>query len=432
MKTKHKVFIVSAIAMALVAASIFNIAAEKLPQYRKIIVTRAARTTMGQTLNLKGYIEANAKQEINLSTSQKVSEVYIQEGQEVKAGDTLLKLDDSDIAFKLKSEQLSLIAAQNEWNELLKSEAKDKKDLMTAVTQAEIQYSNAADDFKAAQMKVEQNQKLFEAGFLTKDELDTSKKNLDRLEDAMQINEMQLEKAKDNLTGFADQRKKQLDKLRSNIELIKMNIENTNSKINISTKALITGKVVTCKLQGDQYPTTENSRILIYDMSSFVIPAYVKQNEAVQMQEGQKAVVTVKGLEHKKYEATVVDIEDTASLPQNGAQVPMVKVKVLIDKPDQNIKVGFETEVKIDLNIRTDVVAINFQGLVEDHNGNKFVYLFKDNKAERKLIKTGIEDGMLVEIVEGLIPGDQYILNPPERVQEQPSFKLWSWGYELQ
>ena len=313
----------------------------------------------------------------------------------------------------------------------MKSESKDKKDLAFSVTQAEMEYKNALDEFNYATIRYEDNQKLYAEGFISKEELDNGLRSLSKLKSTMNMLGMQLGKAKDSLNNYSDQRQQQLDKQKSNIELIEMNIDNLNSKIDIGTKALINGKVIRCKLRNGQYPSAETAKVEIVDLSQYVINTYIKQNEAVQVVEGQKASIAVVGLEQKSYLGTVVDIEDSATMNQSGAKVPLVKIKISIDEPDQNIKVGFETKVSLDLNIRTDVVVIDFQGIVEDNNGNKFVYLFKDSKVTRKLIKTGIEDGFLVEIIEGIIPGDQYILNPPERVQKESSFKLWSFGYEL-
>jgi multidrug efflux pump subunit AcrA (membrane-fusion protein) len=431
MKTKYKVMISAGAIILLTAASVFSIAADKLPQYRKIIVTQTNRVTIGQTLNLEGYIEPFAKQEIILDRNQKVAEVYVDRWQRVKSGDILFRLDDSDTAYKLKSENLNLKALQSELNNLLKSENKDKKDLSFAVAQAEVQYKNAAEDLEDAKLKYEQNKELFQGGFLSKEELEASAKSLQKLEGQTALSELQLEKAKDNLNDYGDQRQQQIDKLKSNIELINMEIESLNSKIDISSKALIDGWVAKIDIKDGQYPSEDNAKIEIFDISKYVINLYIKQNEAVQIKNGRKASITITGLEEKSYTGTVIDIDDTAALQPGGSKTPMVKIKVAFDEVDENVKVGFEAKVKLDLNIRTDVTAVNFQGIVEDNNGNKFVYLFKDNKAERKLVKTGVEDGFMVEIIEGLIPGDQYILNPPERVQSETSFKLWSWGYEL-
>jgi multidrug resistance efflux pump len=431
MKTKHKAIISVAVISVLTAASAFSIVAEKLPQFRKIIVTRAYKSTMGQTINLKGYIEPNAKQEIILDKNQKVSEVYVREGQEVKAGDLLFMLDETDSAYRLKSEELSLKAAKSELSNLLKSENKDKKDLIFGVTEAEMEYKTAIDNFNDAKNNYENNMKLYSGGFISKEELDVSIRNLSKQEGTMKLLELQQDKAREALNHYGDERQQQIDKLKSNIELIEMNIANLNSKIDISSKALINGRVTRCKLQAGQYPSDENLKVEIYDLSKYVINTYIKQNEAVQLVKGQKASITITGLEEKTYLGTVIDVEDTATLSQSNSKIPMVRVKIAVDEPDKNIKVGFEIKVSLDLNIRTDIVTVDFQGIVEDQNGNKFVYMFKDNTAVRKLVKTGVEDGFTVEIIEGLIQGDQYILNPPERVQKETSFKLWSWGYEL-
>jgi HlyD family secretion protein len=331
----------------------------------------------------------------------------------------------------LKSEELSLKAAKSELNNLLKSENKDKKDLIFGVTEAEMEYNAAIESFNDAKNNYENNQKLYSGGFISKEELDTSIRNLSKQERTMKLLELQQDKAREALNHYGDERQQQIDKLKSNIELIEMNIANLNSKIDISSKALINGSVIRCKLQAGQYPSDENLKVEIYDLSKYVINTYIKQNEAVQLVKGQKASITITGLEEKTYLGTVIDVEDTATLSQSNSKLPMVRVKIAVDEPDQNIKVGFEIKVSLDLNIRTDIVTVDFQGIVEDQNGNKFVYMFKDNVAERKLVKTGVEDGFTVEIIEGLIHGDQYILNPPERVQKETSFKLWSWGYEL-
>ena len=431
MKTKYKVIISGVIILIIGMASVFSIVAEKLPQYRKIVVTKVGRITMGQAINIQGYIEPNNKQEINLDSTQKIDEVFVREGQDVYAGELLFTLDDTDLAFRLKSEQLNLKASKAELSNILKLENKDKKDLAFSLTQAEMEYISAQEEFNYATIKCEDNQKLYTAGFISKEELDNGLRNLTKLKSTMTLLEMQQSKAKDSLIGYSDQRQQQIDKQRSNIELIDMNIDNLKSKIDIGTKALINGKVIRCKLQNDQYPTVENAKIEIVDLSQYVINTYIKQNEAVKVVEGQKASIVIVGLEQNSYIGTVIDIEDSAVMSQSGAKLPMVKVKIAIDTPDENIKVGFETRVSLNLNIRTSVVAIDFQGVVEDYNGSKFVYLFKDGIATKMLVKTGIEDGFSVEILEGLIPGDQYILNPPERMQKESTFKLWGFGYEL-
>ncbi len=431
MKRKYKVIISVAVVAVVTAASIFSIAAEKLPQYRKIVVTSARKTSISRSINLKGYIEPNAKQEIQLDANQKIEDVFVKEKQQVHSGELLFSLDNSDAAYRLKSEQMNLKSVQTELENLLKSGDKDKKDLKYSISQAQIQYNSAVSDYNTAKTKYEQNQQLYNQGFLSKEELDDASKSLEKLNNNIELNQIQLDKAKDAYSNFDEARQQQIDKLKSNIELIQMNINNMKSNMDISTKAIIDGTVMNFKLEKGQYPTPETNKIEIYDLSQYVIRVYVKQNEAVQIKQGQKAAVTVTGLEEKSYVGTVIEIGDTANTTQGNSAIPMVEVKIALDQPDENIKVGFETQVKFDLNMKENVVVADFQGIVEDQNGNQFVYLFKDNLAVRKPVKTGIEDGFWVEIVEGLVPGDAYILNPPERVQKESVYKLWSWGYEL-
>ena len=59
-------------------------------------------------------------------------------------------------------------------------------------------------------------------------------------------------------------------------------------------------------------------------------------------------------------------------------------------------------------------IAIPLAAVVTQPDGETGVYVAEDNKAEFKPIQLGMTSGNLVQIVEGLTPGDRVFISPPQ------------------
>jgi HlyD family secretion protein len=165
-------------------------------------------------------------------------------------------------------------------------------------------------------------------------------------------------------------------------------------------------------------------------MSKHMVNIQLKQQEALHIKEGMKAKVKVKGLDEKEYEGTVMDVDDVALSSESGGKGSKVNVEISIDNPNERIKIGYEVEVKIELSIKNEAVVVDFESIMQDKDGKKYIYFVKDNRAQRRPVSTGIETSFEVEIIEGIIQGDKYVVNPPEEMQEKSSMKIWGWRYE--
>ena len=62
----------------------------------------------GESSSLEGIITSNVSQKVQLSENQIVQEVFVQEGQEVKAGTPLLSYDMTLVHINLETEKLNL------------------------------------------------------------------------------------------------------------------------------------------------------------------------------------------------------------------------------------------------------------------------------------------------------------------------------------
>ncbi|EJL42324.1 hypothetical protein BAG01nite_22660 [Brevibacillus agri] len=80
-----------------------------------------------KTIFSSGTIEAKAREEVRPEISGKVQKLFVKEGQAVKKGDVLFTVDSVDAQLELQKQELAIIRAQKELNEL-----KNKKDKIVA------------------------------------------------------------------------------------------------------------------------------------------------------------------------------------------------------------------------------------------------------------------------------------------------------------
>jgi multidrug efflux pump subunit AcrA (membrane-fusion protein) len=61
---------------------------------------------------------------------------------------------------------------------------------------------------------------------------------------------------------------------------------------------------------------------------------------------------------------------------------------------------------------------------VKKEDGREFVYLAKNDKAEKRFIETGVVSGINVEVLEGLNPGDKLITKGDALVENGVKIKI--------
>ncbi len=430
MKSKQKVGLLLGVILLISIISIASFIAAVPSKHRKIVISTAHKKNLAQAVTVEGVVEPNKKQVINLDTTQKVLEVFAGAGQEIKKGELVLKLDSSDNQYKLSVEEINLKLAERELAKALKNEKTDKKDVEYSFKQAEIAYADARTELEAAKNSLLADKLLFEKGAISGSQYIESQKNVRNHENKVTLKATELDRASQSLSSFDLNKDEQIFKLRSDISLIQQNISNLKSKVDADTRANIDGRIVKLEVEKDQYPSQDNSQILIYDMSKHMVNVQFKQQEALYIKEGMKARIKVKDLDEKEYEGTVVHVDDVALTSVSGGTGSRVNVKISIDNPDEKIKIGYDVEVKIDLSIKDEAVVVDFESIIQDNDGKKYIYFVKDNLAQRRPVSTGIETSFEVEITEGIIAGDRYVLNPPEEMQEKSSMKIWGWRYE--
>ena len=118
---------------------------------------------------------------------------------------------------------------------------------------------------------------------------------------------------------------------------------------------------------------------------------------------GQKATVT---FQDKEYTGEVNYISKVAQKAESGAA--LVTVKVHIDTPDDDLVLGLDAKVKIDLGSVENVIKVPVSAVNSDTSGD-FVYVVEDHIVVRKAVTTGMASKEEMEIKAGLSEGEKVI-----------------------
>ena len=141
----------------------------------------------------------------------------------------------------------------------------------------------------------------------------------------------------------------------------------------------------------------------IADASKMCVDFKVSKYNLTSLQVGQK--VTITSLD-RKYQGSVTNIGKVAEKTEQGAA--MATARVHIDNPDDNLIIGLDAKLKIELGKKTDVLKVPIAAVNSDSKGD-FVYVFSKDKLQKKYVKTGISSKKNIEIIEGLKEGEKVV-----------------------
>lgn len=89
----------------------------------------------------------------------------------------------------------------------------------------------------------------------------------------------------------------------------------------------------------------------------------------------------------------------------------MVEVLVELEKGDQTLKLGTFVTVNIPSGTSANAVAVPKSALLRTAEGN-FVYTVSGDRFVRTAVTSGVVNGTLAEITDGLYAGDRVVVNP--------------------
>ena len=153
--------------------------------------------------------------------------------------------------------------------------------------------------------------------------------------------------------------------------------------------------------------------VIIADFSQIIVEYKVSEIDVYKIRKGQPASVQLDSHPEMAFSGTVIKVSSIADIPGNRRFNDMTyfKTKILLKKPDINVRIGMPCRVDVILKENKDVLTAPVE-VVGKNEGQKFVYRVQNNVFVYQPITTGLEDENIVEIISGIDEGDLLCTNP--------------------
>lgn len=345
----------------------------------EVAAARPAAAKAEALLNASGYVTPRRRATVAAKVTGRVEQIYAEEGLRVKAGQVLATLD-------CAQPHAALVSARS-----------DRDATAAALADLEVQSANADRELQRAQG-------LRAAGVISPQALDTAKTTADSLHSKIALTREQ--------TRAADAR----------IGMSQQDVDNCTVRAPfdgiVVSKDAQRGEMVSPISAGGGFTRTGIATLV--DMNSLEIEVDVNESYIARVKQGQPVNATLDAYPDRDLPAKVRTV-----IPTADRQKATVKVRISFDKlddtilPDMGVKVAFlKPAPPPDKSAANDARAIVPKSAVRSDGGSQVVYLFHDQKLERRAVKLGAERGSDVEIVAGVNPGDMLVVRAAENLHD--------------
>lgn len=362
--------------------------------------------TIIETVSATGKIQPEIEVKISSEVSGEIIALPVKEGQVVKKGDLLVKIN-PDLYTSGLNRSVSNLSG----------------------TRAGLSQADAS--FKEAKANYDRNKTLFDKGIISKSEWD-------RAIASFEVAKASKESAYYNVQSASATVKESKDNLGRTI--IYAPADGTISSLGVELGERVLGT--------QQMTGTEILRVA--NLNYMEVEVDVNENDIVKIEIGDSTNIEVDAYLKKEFKGVVTSISNSASTTTTADQVTNFKVKVRIlkesyldlieGKPDtySPFRPGMTATVDIITTRKENIIGVPISSVVvksdttatksfemkeEDQDKEKKVVAKSDkkfecvfvkmgDKAKIRIIKTGIQDDTNIEITSGLKKGDVVIIGP--------------------
>lgn len=332
-------------------------------------VATGAAGAPGAVLNASGYVTARRRATVSSKVTGKVLEVFVEEGQAVRRGQVLARLDDSQVRSTLNVAEAQLAAAE-------RAAAEDQARL------------------REAELTLERRRQLVKEQVISRAELDAAEAQVESLKARIALADQQVQVAR-----------RQVEARRTDLD--DMVVRAPFDGVAISKDAQ-PGEMISPVSAGGGFTRTGIGTIV--DMSSLEIEVDVSESYINRVRPGQPVEAVLDAYPDWRIPAHVI-----TTVPSADRQKATVRVRIAFEAldprilPDMGVKVSF-------LEKTPDAIATPRSRLlvpktaVRTDGGASIVFVAREGQLERRAVAIGNAEGDQVEVVSGLTAGERVVV----------------------
>lgn len=425
MKKKNtKKIIILAAAVFVIILIIFAVNKKKSNKGIKVSTELVTKRTLIETVSANGKIQPEIDVKISPYISGEVVELHVKEGDEVKKGKLLAKIDPEIYISSFERTEASL-----------NTQKANLANTKARIAQTEAQFSNA-------KLSFDRNKELFDEDVISKADMDAATSQFE-----VAKAEVVAAKESKNAAEFS------VNSAEASLKEAKENLNRTNiyapndgkvSKLNVEKGERVTG--------ASQFSAgTEIMRIA--NLQSMEVNVEVNENDIVRVEMYDTCIIEVDAYLNQKFKGIVTEIATSANVQGVSAdQVTnfQVKIRILRDsykelipktnlnyspfRPGMSATVDIQTETAIGiLTLPIQAVTTRSDSSFRDRTRRQneeevkqeiekikeYVFVYEEGIAKRQEVETGVQDNTYIQILKGLKAGQEVIVAPYRAVSKK-------------
>ena len=308
-----------------------------------------------------GKVQPREKVEVKSKVAGQVERVFVDEGEAVKKGQLLLRLDPTDY----------------------------RRD----VARCEADVAQAKNGIEYATMILERKKRALADRGVAQIDVDIAENDLKVKKVSLQTADVALASALDRL---------RYTQIVSPMDGI------------VIARGIQPGEVVTPGVQA----TFEGKALLtVADLSTLVVKADFNQIDVAKIQLGQRVTLTLDALPGRTFSGKVTRIAPASSQPK-GKDIEVFPIEAIVEGSSVGVRPGMTADLRVHLDMKKGVLALPIEAVVKDKDSGKssvtrVLSMEKGkNKTEKVEVKTGAKNDRELEVTSGIKEGDRILIRP--------------------
>jgi len=277
---------------------------------------------------------------------------------------------------------------------------------------------SAAEDearLREAQLNLQRRERLLKEGVVGRAELDTAQAEVE------------------SIAARIDFARQQIGVAESQVRLSRTHLDDMVVRAPFSGVAISKdaqpGEMISPVSAGGGFTRTGIGTIV--DMSSLEIEVDVNESFINRVKPGQKVEAVLDAYPDWRIPAHVI-----TTVPTADRQKATVRVRIGFGEldprilPDMGVKVSFLREAEpasAPATAGNPAPAARFEipkAALRTEDARAVVFVVHDNTVERRAVRTGLEQGDVVEVLSGVSAGEQVVLNPPATLKDGDRIRI--------
>lgn len=350
-------------------------------------VYQVTRRDLIQTVVASGHIETPYRVNVGSQITGIVAQVPVEEGQAVKAGDVLIRLDDHEYASAVAQSQAAVAQAEAKIRQirevLLPSAQQTLAQAQATLTNARSSYARAA--------------KLLTDGYTTQADFDVVRRDRDIAEMIARNAALQVATNQPGGSDFV-MAETQLSQARANLA-------NAEAKEAYATIAApVDGRLIARDVERGDVVTPTNVLMVLAPKGEIRIYLQIDERDLGLLRIGQPALASADAYPNQVFSAVVAYINPGVDIQQAS-----VLVKLLVPSPPDYLVQDMTVSADIEVGRRQAALVLPTVAVHDVRSNAPWVLAVEQGRLMRRPVTIGLRADDRVEITDGLSEGAQVI-----------------------